>query len=103
MYFTGGGHGSYDGNEIYAFRFDTNQWYRVSTPSPHVESEGSNALLPDGLPAAVHTYGEIECDQATGIIYRLGAGGSSLQKVWAFDPGSASWPWSAHPAAASPH
>ena len=82
MYFTGGGHGSYEGNEIYAFRFDTNQWYRVSTPSPYVEDQASDGLLPDGLPHAIHTYGEIESDQRTGIIYRLGAGGSQVRTVW---------------------
>lgn len=97
LYFTGGGHGSYDGNEFYEFRLDVNAWERVNDPSPYLESQQVGGILPDGLPQAIHTYGEIECDWDTGIIYRLSNGGSAITTTWAFNPHAAAHPM-AYPA-----
>jgi hypothetical protein len=92
LYFSGGGHASYDGNEWYAFRLDLNQWERVNNPSPYLETQQVAGLLPDGLPQAIHTYGEVECD-ADGNIYRLSGGGSAIANIWKFDPNEAARPF----------
>jgi hypothetical protein len=96
MYFHGGGHSGYNGNEFYAFKLAQNLWARVNNPSPHLESEQVNGLLPDGLPQPIHTYGEIVCD-SSGLIYRISNGGSPIANVWRFNPNQATWPFVHNP------
>jgi hypothetical protein len=60
----GGGHGSYAGNEIYAFDLNTLQWIRVTDPAPDVSGVASMPEYPpwNGLiqPRSCHTYEYIE-------------------------------------------
>jgi hypothetical protein len=93
LYFSAGGHSSYNGNDWYAFDLANNVWKRVNNPSPYLESQSVAGLLPDGLPQVIHTYGEIECD-SDGYIYRLATGGSAISTIWRFDPNfSSTWPF----------
>jgi hypothetical protein len=68
MFFWGGGHASYGGNEVYEFDFDTLTWTRLTNPAPLTfqpdPSGQPNKWLPedangDGIPdtpPATHTY-----------------------------------------------
>lgn len=55
----GGGHQGYGGNELYAFKLSTLTWSRLSVPSDisaWLAGGGVTQVLPDGQPAASHTY-----------------------------------------------
>lgn len=60
---TGGGHGDYYGNEVYAFSLDTRRWIRLSDPYPggpqsavdYVEGEYA-----PGIPLSSHTYQHLQ-------------------------------------------
>jgi len=60
----GGGHGSYAGNEIYAFDLNTLKWIRVTDPAPDVSGVSSMPEYPpwNGLiqPRSCHTYNYIQ-------------------------------------------
>jgi len=62
MYFFGGGHTDYGGNEVYMYDFDALSWSRLTDPAALVVQETDNGggaawspLLSEG-PAAPHTY-----------------------------------------------
>jgi|SRR5579863_6652512 len=52
----GGGHQGYYGNEVYAFKFSTLNWVRLTTPSPDSVSPNNSAITADGTPAPPHPY-----------------------------------------------
>ncbi|MEO8410995.1 MAG: hypothetical protein ABI478_10525, partial [Propionivibrio sp.] len=72
MYFTGGGHTDYGGNEVYEFDLNTGEWTRLTNPSLldrlYVQRDYQQSAstpwrrlcwapkVPD-VPAAAHTYG----------------------------------------------
>jgi len=60
MYFFGGGHKDYGGNEVYMYDFDALSWSRITDPAPLVVVEGAGggdpAYIPQSSPAAPHTY-----------------------------------------------
>lgn len=93
LYVHGGGHESYDGNEWYAFDLANNQWERVNNPTlEDPEFEDADALFEtDGTPFPIHTYDSLGVNPDTGKLYRLGAGGSNVAKVWEFNPANDTW------------
>jgi hypothetical protein len=56
---TGGGHGDYFGNEVYAFELDTLRWVRLNDPYPGGPASsvdyGEGEYAP-GIPLSSHTY-----------------------------------------------
>lgn len=93
----GGGHGDYDGNEIYAFDVDTMKWSRLTDPSTNTGGSEASGLYPDGLPRSRHTYNYIEYHPITDTMISLGAaamypGGSiTSDLVSAFDFKTGTW------------
>lgn len=71
MWFCGGGHAGYKGNEAYSIDLEADlpQWIRRGYPSgsiqhtiASVDANGANAsLLTDGRPHQVHTYNLLSC------------------------------------------
>jgi hypothetical protein len=49
----GGGHTDYDGNELYAFNVDGQQWEQLTDPT---SSTGNGETYADGRPSSRHTY-----------------------------------------------
>lgn len=56
---TGGGHGDYFGNEVYAFELDTRRWVRLNDPypgGPDSEVDYDECEYAPGIPLSSHTY-----------------------------------------------
>ncbi len=60
----GGGHGDYNGNEVYAFDMKDFRWRRLTDPSPFPPGDERNrsgrGAHPDGAPVSRHTYDYLE-------------------------------------------
>ena len=109
LYFFGGGHSNYGGNEIYSFDLVHKQWSRVSEPSPltipeaHWSKADTIAYLPEQGPLSTHTYDNFEWNPVTNTIWYVtdehGFGGEngipshapSEAYLWQFDPENAAW------------
>ncbi|MCF6225853.1 MAG: hypothetical protein L3J22_06055 [Xanthomonadales bacterium] len=52
----GGGHLNYDGNELYAFDFNTFNWMQLTKTTPKDQRVKSVQVYDDGMPTSVHTY-----------------------------------------------
>ncbi|MCF6225291.1 MAG: fibronectin type III domain-containing protein, partial [Xanthomonadales bacterium] len=52
----GGGHLNYDGNELYAFDFNTFNWMQLTKTTPKDQRVKSVKVYDDGMPTSVHTY-----------------------------------------------
>jgi len=59
LYFHGGGHASYAGNEVYALDLGTLRWHRLNDPDPLTNTEfiGPDCPVPDENIYSGHTYG----------------------------------------------
>jgi len=94
MYFHGGGHKSYGGNEVYNFDFKTLTWTRMTEPSAITSNCPSST--PDNTPVAVHTYDGIIWTPKTSTIFRFQGAlyctyGVNTDQVWEFNPTTKSW------------
>ena len=84
MYFTGGGHADYGGNEVYEFDLNAGEWTRLTSPSPlnqlyilrdyhQSESRPWRRLcwMPDvtKVPASTHTYDGLIFSEHTSSIF----------------------------------
>lgn len=96
LYISGGGHGDYDGNEVFAFNLQTALWARLDNPSPYEEDDysggpanpfGWNGAFPDNGAQPIHTYEIMSVNPGTGKFYRLGRSGSaSLGRIQEYNP-----------------
>lgn len=90
----GGGHNSYDGNEVYAFDLNKMSWDRLTDPSVPRLCTDTNA---DQTPAARHTYNGLAYIAHTDQFFVMGGavacngGGCGGSVPWAFDFGSSKW------------
>lgn len=60
---TGGGHGDYYGNEVYAFSLDTRRWVRLSDPylgGPQSTVDYVEGEYVPGIPLSSHTYQHLQ-------------------------------------------
>jgi len=89
-YFTGGGHNSYYGSEIYSFSFNTLIWTREYDPPPltsypGVNPPGAPCLLPEPLgiaPHSLHSYDGLVWDQNNGKLFYSGGAGPIAGCYW---------------------
>jgi len=97
MYFTGGGHADYGGNEVYQFNLNDGRWSRITDPSPltrlyvlrdynKLQKRPGRKLCWRGdnptKPGSAHTYDGIIFSQKTQTIFLLShgaAGGSCFE------------------------
>ncbi len=89
LYFMGGGHGDYGGNEVYEFDLETGRWSRLTDPSPlsflyqRREKTSSKAArycwTPDmrRVPGAAHTYDGLQFSRKTRTIFLLMMGAAN--------------------------
>lgn len=56
----GGGHGSYAGNEVYAFDVNTLRWQRLNDPAASGGGNFESGYYLDGTPRSPHTYEYLE-------------------------------------------
>lgn len=113
MYFTGGGHADYGGNEIYSYDIKAKRWARLSDPAPldkqeeHKQVPGTLVSMPSNSPISQHTYDGMVWNPGTNTLWisgsNAGFGGSGMpphmpqeHAVWEFNPADASW--KKHPA-----
>lgn len=89
----GGGHGDYDGNEVYAFDIETLTWSRITNPSTGITKDQDP--LPDGNPVSRHTYdGLAYITHAKRIFARGGSragNGYGTSITWTFDLPTKHW------------
>jgi len=99
MYFTGGGHRAYGGNEVYAFDAHNLQWKVLNKPGRglvRIDTDGDGkadrcrTTYTDGTPNPRHTYDGIVWAEDKvfifgGVIYCT-AMHSGAEAIWAFDP-----------------
>jgi hypothetical protein len=88
----GGGHRNYCGNEVYAFDVDALRWQRLTEPSaPPFDRDP----LPDGRPAARHTYDGLQYLSGADRLFAFGGSrstdGNGTRTTWLFDPDSGRW------------
>ncbi len=91
MYFTGGGHADYGGNEVYEFDLRAGKWTRITDPSPleylhvnipdHSPSKSIFCWTTDSRrePPAGHTYDGLQFSKVTRTIFVV---------AWSFADGS---------------
>lgn len=77
MYFHGGGHADYGGNEVYSFEIETGKWERLTDPSPltHTFVDGSlymRVVNDHEVPSSYHTYDGLLWNTQTKTIYLMG-------------------------------
>lgn len=101
MYFWGGGHKDYGGNEVYQFDFDSFTWTRLTDPAALTVSV-TGGFIPDGnSPAAPHTYDGVVWNPVTETMWWTGSTaafshqsniwGGAHQGTWEFDPDTGKW------------
>lgn len=99
---TGGGHGDYGGNEVYAFDVDTFRWSRIWGPSPYddiLAQQGGSCVVDayaDGNPVSRHTYDGLEYLPKRDSFWLSGGShfcgaGSMGQDTWELDLATLSW------------
>lgn len=98
LFFWGGGHRYYGGNEVYAFDLEDLEWERVS--EPQVPTAGEKLEEGDeGYPSAAHTYDGLCYSPQVNRIFVWGYPGFQSKRirgkdsVWAFDTGTYKWTW----------
>lgn len=107
MYFIGGGHADYGGNEVYMFDLTRNLWSRVSMPEPLTEVEAHSqipekvAFLPANSPLSSHSYDGLSWNPKTRSFWLASAhgfGGSGMPPhqpkesyMWEFSPEHTTW------------
>jgi hypothetical protein len=90
----GGGHNSYDGNELYGFEIATMSWTRLTDPSPPNLCGDPNA---DGTPNARHTFNGFAYVDHADKVFMMGgamaceAGACGSGVTWLFEPGANQW------------
>ena len=80
-----GGHGGYNGNELYAYDFTSLSWSRLYDPSPvHgcVASGAGHDCVPNWGPQALHQYDMVVHSKKANELLQLGGPGGSLCWAW---------------------
>jgi VCBS repeat-containing protein len=105
MYFFGGGHADYGGNEVYEYDLRTLAWTRLTDPAPLTKADvmpnGQNFYVPENTPVSVHTYDSMLWNPATKSMWLIGQR-IAYQKVgspfdptekiaWEFNPRTKEW------------
>ncbi|TFH09989.1 MAG: hypothetical protein E4H07_05795 [Nitrosomonadales bacterium] len=87
LYFMGGGHTDYGGNEVYEFDLKTGRWNRLTDPSPlsflfqieEAPETASYCWAPDmrRVPGSSHTYDGLQFSKKTKTIFLASAGAAN--------------------------
>ena len=83
MYFWGGGHNDYYGNEMYAYHYLTDVWERLTDPAPYDHYYPSDSygfcMVPDPQksPPSAHSYDGIEFHPERGTLWLTNQGTSA--------------------------
>lgn len=100
LYTWGGGHGTYAGNEVYAFDARELRWLRLTDPSVYPDS---GVLHADGAPMTRHPYDTIAYLPTLDAMFLPGGGGGywelrnygapadDLNRSYLFNGGTAGW------------
>lgn len=80
----GGGHASYNGNEVYAFTLSDLQWHRITSPDP-----ADGECTADSVPFAMHTYDGVE--YLPNVDRYVVVGGWCTPKTYALDFATQHW------------
>ena len=107
MFFMGGGHANYGGNEVYQYDFDTLTWSRLSDPDPltvpdGTGSSGETVYIPEDGPLSPHAYDGLVWNPVSETLWLTNTGigfasdlgthyGPKDSQVWEFDPGTGEW------------
>lgn len=99
-----GGHGGYNGNEMYAFDLGTLKWTRLYDPSPTGTCVGSGSgtdCTTKWGPQALHQYDGMVYSASTRSIFDFGTGPNEPCWVWRLDETDVKTAW--HHVACSPN
>jgi len=91
--FTGGGHGDYGGNEVYAFFLEQLKWVRLTEPSRTTPFPNGVYLTSDNTPISAHTYGSLLYLANVDRIFRTSPATPAPHAgtAWLFDIDSRRW------------
>jgi hypothetical protein len=91
----GGGHNDYGGNEVYALDVGSMSIQRVVEQSPQAGQTACSSALPDGTPAARHTYDGLTYIAHADRFFSVGGALSRCGDVdfatWTYDFGAKKW------------
>ncbi|MCF6210132.1 MAG: hypothetical protein L3K24_05575 [Gammaproteobacteria bacterium] len=95
----GGGHLNYDGNELYAFDFESFSWAFVTQKTPKEQRVKSVDIYEDGLPSSRHTYNGLQYIPTIDRFFSSGGSvwgsGGCLGGTWLYDfaavPAESGW------------
>ena len=98
LYFWGGGHAAYYGNEVYALDMNTLSVSRLYDPStsPNLQgATGSYSQMNDGRISSRHNYNHNVYIPTLDKVYTFGGStpvfGSFINDTWLFDPATLAW------------
>lgn len=91
----GGGHGDYDGNEIYAYDAVSAKILRLTDPSTNTSNPNCASALSDGKPASRHTYGGLAYLAHADKLFMINGSrnpcGDHGPDAWTFDFATNKW------------
>ncbi len=95
----GGGHLDYDGNELYAFDFDSFNWIQLTQKTPKEQRVKSVDVYDDGLPSSRHTYDGLQYIPTIDSLFTSGGSiwgsGGCSGGTWLYDfsavPAESGW------------
>lgn len=94
-YVWGGGHTDYSGNEVYRLDHATWIWSLVTQPDSVAGYNGTSGILPNGNPAARHTYGGLAVCPVQDMLFETGGAhatdGGQDPTSWGLSLGTIAW------------
>lgn len=95
IYFSGGGHGGWPGNEVYCIDLESMTWNRQTDPSPMARNADGTWRTLDGTPISTHTYNGVCAVEAHQCVYFLIGSpwplGNFITDLWRFDVNTSVW------------
>lgn len=98
IFFWGGGHNDYFGNEVYRYDLSTRTFHRMTEPSTAGNASGwngpfTNGVLSDGTPNSAHTYW-FQCGRGSTFLIgkrQINRNPSNAHMISIFNPSTAQW------------
>jgi hypothetical protein len=95
IYFSGGGHGGWPGNEVYGIDLESLTWFRQTDPSPMARNVDGTWRTLDNTPISTHTYCGIVAVESLNCFYVLIGSpwplGTFIDDLWKFDINTSQW------------
>lgn len=95
IFFSGGGHGGWPGNEVYGVDLESMSWWRQTDPSPMARNANGTWRNLDNTPISTHTYNGICAVESLNCFFVLTGSpwplGNWFNQLWRFDIDTSVW------------